>query len=523
MIMSKDGNGYPYTRYLWVPDDRSRVRNQTEIGRESGKESTFQIQETPLKGRFILLSSAPFCRISEEMNSKHPPDCTFGQRSIPSKSKSSGNTNNHRQVSLSYFLNKNLNKGSVLPTSSRDKTMSVLSTVKVEPETIPIEEHSVAMKTEEGGETSVNIDLVTKQFECNPKAKEIEGHEQMSNKRKSPFAASSSKKRRGKNKSLALSKLRRGEKLPLEFSTTTNQPCCENRRIWVRHLGVVVRDKNVIPHRILEWKHIDKAQLDNMWKIVTEKFDNKNMSHYRNATLKHMHKLWNGWKSDLNRLHVHPYNNNLELILAHKPNEIEKGDWEWLVTHQFLTDSFKKKSLMSRTNRGKLKMIHLTGSKSFAELNREIAIRDGHPPTYEDLFLESRKQKNKIVDPETQLKYDEMCAIRAQNPSISNIDLAEQIFGPQLHGNVIGMGSGVLISQLRGFKQSKHDLQMTNLALKKTVDKLEADRAIYEAQRAADKATYEADKAEMSKKLSFLTNLMMAQFPHLSAIASTSN
>ncbi|XP_047337085.1 uncharacterized protein LOC124940604 [Impatiens glandulifera] len=148
----------------------------------------------------------PVTKVSNGINSKHPPDRGYGQRSIPSifqsrssKSISSGNmsgdeNNHHRRVSLSDFLNKKLHKSSVLPISARDKSKASLSTVADEnPRTLPIGEQSVFMKTREGVESSsVNLDLVLNQFKCNTKEKENENssnsHTEMSRKRKSPFA-----------------------------------------------------------------------------------------------------------------------------------------------------------------------------------------------------------------------------------------------------------------------------------------------------------------------------------------------
>ncbi|XP_047310015.1 uncharacterized protein LOC124913651 [Impatiens glandulifera] len=106
-------------------------------------------------------------------------------------------------------------------------------------------------------------------------------------------------------------------------------------------------------------------------------------------------------------------------------------------------------STTNSNNRKSVLFVHHYGSKPFSQVQREMELRYIYPPTFEDVFLDTRKQKGKTVDPTVQLKVDEMRAVRIEHPSISNINLADMVFGHQKYGSVIRMGGGVLPSQLR--------------------------------------------------------------------------
>ncbi|XP_047325817.1 uncharacterized protein LOC124929485 [Impatiens glandulifera] len=266
--------------------------------------------------------------------------------------------------------------------------------------------------------------------------------------------------------------------------------------------------------------------MDHLWQSVKDKFEAENMDNYRDATLRHMKDLWNTWRSNNHLNHIFRHSGNLEAIKADKPKEITQEDWEWLFTHRYNTDQFKKVSSTNRRNRQNVKYVHHTGSKSFTQLEREIELRDGRPPAFEDVFLETRIKKDRTVDPDVQLKVDEMRSMREKNPSISNIDLIESVFGNQSHGYVIGMGGGVLISQVRDI-QSKQSLRHQNLCLQTRIEDVErahqTELENLRAQRLNDKLEMEEarlkdklenqesrlnDKLEMDKKIA----AMMSQF-----------
>ncbi|XP_047311993.1 uncharacterized protein LOC124915340 [Impatiens glandulifera] len=235
------------------------------------------------------------------------------------------------------------------------------------------------------------------------------------------------------------------------------------------------------------------------------------MSSYRDATLKHMNDLWDNWRCEINLKHIKPHMGNLVRIKADKPHEILQEDWDWLITHRFSTDRFKKMSTTNSNNRKNVLFVHHSGSKPFSQVQHEMELRYGHPPTFEDVFLETRKQKDKTVDPTVQLKVDEMRAVRLENPSISNINLADMVFGHQKHGSVIEMGGGVLPSQLRN-KESQQSFHQENIALKNELQKLADHQKAYEARTEAKlKAVHDerlADKAEFEKRLAIIMSFM---------------
>ena len=74
-------------------------------------------------------------------------------------------------------------------------------------------------------------------------------------------------KTRGRNKCKEIAKLKPGEKLPIEFYR--NRAIGENYDVFVRHLGIIVRDTNICPLRVHRWKDIDDRQLEHMWQAIT--------------------------------------------------------------------------------------------------------------------------------------------------------------------------------------------------------------------------------------------------------------
>ncbi|KAH0667872.1 hypothetical protein KY285_029078 [Solanum tuberosum] len=114
----------------------------------------------------------------------------------------------------------------------------------------------------------------------------------------------------------------------------------ETRR---KHLGSLVRDRNMCPLRVHSWTDIEEAKLEHMWGAITEKFDSDDMIGHRDHVLKHMRRLWNNWKGSL---HMNVKSKPLREVLKDVPEGVDKSDWEWLVKEHFLSKKFKMQAFL---------------------------------------------------------------------------------------------------------------------------------------------------------------------------------
>ncbi|XP_020268038.1 uncharacterized protein LOC109843511 isoform X2 [Asparagus officinalis] len=155
-----------------------------------------------------------------------------------------------------------------------------------------------------------------------------------------------------------------------------------------------------------------------------DKFDAEDMEQKRELVMRHLRDLWNKWRGDMHRKYVKE--NSLQVALRNKPTEVSVDDWDWLVKEHYFSSKFQKASQQNTLNRGKRKMLHHTGSKSFRQIAWEL---------------------------------DEIVQVKQANPSLSDIEIVEKIWGKQSHGHITVFGGGTTLKDLRGPLPSRSDLE----------------------------------------------------------------
>ncbi|KAK4358948.1 hypothetical protein RND71_021177 [Anisodus tanguticus] len=283
-----------------------------------------------------------------------------------------------------------------------------------------------------------------------------------------PCKSGKGKKVRGLNICKKVLRLKPGEKLRVTFYQ--NRVVGKNHTSFTRHLGLLVRDRNMCPLRVHSWLDIEEHKLENMWKAVTEKFDSDDMNDQRDHVLQHMRKLWNNWRG---LLHKKVKSKSLHGVLKDVPVGVDKSDWTWLVKEHFLSDTFKEASTRNSVNRSKVIMPHRTGSKPHREIIYELGGKDGNPPDMATIFFETRKKDNELVEPETIEKYAEIQELVQSEPSLTNIEVVERCFGPQCKSHVVGFGGGITAKELKGGTTSKAALLEELKAAKKEKESLQ--------------------------------------------------
>ncbi|KAH0702207.1 hypothetical protein KY285_016485 [Solanum tuberosum] len=267
---------------------------------------------------------------------------------------------------------------------------------------------------------------------------------------------------RGTNICKKVLRLRPGEKLKVTFYQ--NPVVGPNHTSFTRHLGLLVRDRNMCPLRVHSWMDIEEHKLEHMWEAVTEKFDCDNMNGQRDNVLQHMRKLWNNWRGSL---HKNMKSKPLHEVLKDVPIGVDKSDWEWLVKEHFLSKKFKR---MQSSYKGiKYKKHNQQGGK------------EGNPPNMATIFFVTRKKGNELVELETNEKYAEIQELVQSEPSLTNIEVVEWCFEPQCKSHAVGFGGGITTKELKGGSTSKaalwEELKITRKekeSLRKRIDILES-------------------------------------------------
>ncbi|KAG5605021.1 hypothetical protein H5410_026513 [Solanum commersonii] len=172
------------------------------------------------------------------------------------------------------------------------------------------------------------------------------------------------KKVRGSNKCKEVASLDIGQKLKVTFYN--NRTVGKNSNLFSRHLGKIVRDRNICPLGVSSWKHIKEEKLNHMWVVVKDKFDSDDMNSHRDHVLEWMKELWNKWRGQLHANYVK--GKPIQEALKNMPKGLEKKQWEWLVKEHFTSKDFQARSNRNAINRAKLKMLHHIGSKPIREI-----------------------------------------------------------------------------------------------------------------------------------------------------------
>ncbi|CAH9103243.1 unnamed protein product [Cuscuta europaea] len=170
-----------------------------------------------------------------------------------------------------------------------------------------------------------------------------------------------------------------------------------------------------------------------------------------------MCELWNKWRGRMHLTYI--MNKTMNEALKIVPDDVIKDDWEWLVKDNYFTPQYKERSKRASKNRSYLPMLHRMDSKPVREVIYEMGGKDDNSPDMGVLFYETHKKKDKLVEPETIQKYEEICEVVQSNTSLRNVDVVEKCFGPQQRIHVICHGGGVTRKHLKGPSCKKAELE----------------------------------------------------------------
>ncbi|WMV38457.1 hypothetical protein MTR67_031842 [Solanum verrucosum] len=273
------------------------------------------------------------------------------------------------------------------------------------------------------------------------------------------------KRVRGSNMYKEVATLEIGQKLTVTFYN--NRTVGTNSKLFSRHLGKIVRDRNICPLGVSSWNDIKQEKLNHMWAAVEHKFEAVDMNDHRDHILGWMNELWNKWRGHLHAKYVKdkPIHQSLRTI----PRGVEKkngNDYSMSPSvsradHLLLilgTVCHEARGSRNAANRAKLKMLHHIGSKPIREIIYQKGGKNGNPPDLATIFFETRKKDNKFVEPEAIEKHAQLKEMVQADSSLPSIEIVEKCCGPQTRSHVFGFGGGVKAKDLKGGTSSKAEL-----------------------------------------------------------------
>ncbi|XP_056687817.1 uncharacterized protein [Spinacia oleracea] len=268
-------------------------------------------------------------------------------------------------------------------------------------------------------------------------------------------------KRRGRNKCKKIAKLKPNEKLQIQFFN--NRAVGDNHNVFARHLGIIVRNTNMCPVKVHKRADIGDKEKEHMWAAVTDSFTNENMEAYKEHVLDHMKELWRKWRSDLLRYKI--IHKKLTLKAAYNaspPDGLNKSEWQWLIKEIFSKREFKERSARNSNNRAQYlkELMPRTGSKPFRQVIwDDLGGNNGKKPNLVDVFYSTRKKGTQLPNAETTQKYEELRETMAKDPSLSQVEVVQQVFKSKSRDRVVGFGGGIKLKDVRGPQPSRAELQ----------------------------------------------------------------
>ncbi|KAH0776322.1 hypothetical protein KY290_007733 [Solanum tuberosum] len=132
------------------------------------------------------------------------------------------------------------------------------------------------------------------------------------------------RKVRGSNKCKEDASLEIGQKLQVSFYN--NRTVGTNSNLFSRHLGKIVRDRNICPLGVSSWHDIKQEKLNHMWAAVERKFESVDTNEHRDHILGWMNELWNKWRGHLHANYVK--DKPIQQSLKNVPTGVDKKEWK---------------------------------------------------------------------------------------------------------------------------------------------------------------------------------------------------
>ncbi|XP_048554298.1 uncharacterized protein LOC125535282 [Triticum urartu] len=194
-----------------------------------------------------------------------------------------------------------------------------------------------------------------------------------------------------------------------------------------------------IPPAKLDWRDVDVEKKLFVWETLKEfyELDSTSLSFVINTS----HIKWKDWKTDLKRYKFDAALTDAQLM-KRRDNRISEADWKTLITY------WRSSTFENRANA----VPHTSGSKSHARVANEMAVKLGHDPRRDEVYIETHtckkgERKGSYV-PQAETTIKELIENAEKHPewkekSIQEGDLFARVCGmkePRGRVRVLGLG-----------------------------------------------------------------------------------
>ncbi|XP_010253946.1 PREDICTED: uncharacterized protein LOC104595071 isoform X2 [Nelumbo nucifera] len=327
-----------------------------------------------------------------------------------------------------------------------------------------------------------------------------------------PRLASSNtkKRRRGRTILRNITTLPDDQRIALEWNDRL-QPIGENRENFVNYIGIQARNGALVPIHYMDWHEVPQRHKDEAWNLVKKKF--VVTEQHKNWVMRKLGDRWRAYRNKLKVDYYDQFDTNKERI-RNCPPDVHLDQWKQLVKY-FSSDLFQARSGRGKSNRAKHTMVHVCGSKSFAQIREEL--KNSHPdkrePTRIEVFRATRQKKNGDIPNEDVCRairsLDEIEMIDADNSQSSNghQDALSQVLGAEHSGYARMFGFGPTPSKIWGKKVDR--LKMENDKLLRQLEEERAEKEQLKSQQEQLKAQQEQMKAHQDQMESLMTSMMV--------------
>ncbi|KAL8240452.1 hypothetical protein R6Q59_013807 [Mikania micrantha] len=183
------------------------------------------------------------------------------------------------------------------------------------------------------------------------------------------------------------------------------KPVGDEGKELVQYLGTLVRMPEHVSIEYSDWRKVPMQQKEDMYSLVKSKFSfhQGETSQIKKWILYSMGKKWRTWKGSLKSRGYDPSLTIDEIVTQQTNNDdrVNPSQFKELVKRWF-TSEFQTTCAKKRSSCSKMKEPHVTGTKSFARLAHEVAMKnDGVYPTRGEMYIKTRTRKDgSIVDDE---------------------------------------------------------------------------------------------------------------------------
>ncbi|KAH1098196.1 hypothetical protein J1N35_015117 [Gossypium stocksii] len=195
------------------------------------------------------------------------------------------------------------------------------------------------------------------------------------------LAAKGTKRKRGPTNMKDIWNLEPGTRIVVD-ANQYGQPIRMEASKFAEFLSTIARTGSICPLNTKHWKHLSKYVLENILRIVHEKFDLQGKVEDSDI-LSHVGKLRKEFKSTLKTRYYKEMvqeGRSIEEIYENNPPGVHDDQWKWLVD-RWETSQAAAQSEKAQESRRKVRYAHTAGRTGYATLNAQFAEKEGREPS----------------------------------------------------------------------------------------------------------------------------------------------